>query len=105
MILAHVSEEAAILKDDAHHFLGNLNYDRIHSDKLAPPGTDHGATINAQWPMGRFLPKQQQWHVLIYGIGLSHNRLDFHFLSNLALLTFSDSESIMLAGLAKKTLS
>ncbi|CAI7635635.1 unnamed protein product [Penicillium manginii] len=31
----------------------NLNYDRIHSDKLAPPGTDHGATINAQWPMGR----------------------------------------------------
>jgi hypothetical protein len=27
-------------------------YDKINSDKLAPPGTDHGATINAQWPMG-----------------------------------------------------
>ncbi|CAG8945909.1 unnamed protein product [Penicillium salamii] len=36
----------------------NYNYDRINSDKLAPPGTDHGQTINAQWPMG-----------------LSHNRL------------------------------
>ncbi|KAL1969239.1 hypothetical protein VTN77DRAFT_493 [Rasamsonia byssochlamydoides] len=36
----------------------NDNYDRINSDKLAPPGTDSGATINAQWPMG-----------------LSHNRL------------------------------
>ncbi|KAF3391398.1 Oxalate decarboxylase OxdC [Penicillium rolfsii] len=36
----------------------NYYYDRINSDKLAPPGTDHGATINAQWPMG-----------------LSHNRL------------------------------
>ncbi|KAK4864588.1 hypothetical protein LT330_009583 [Penicillium expansum] len=36
----------------------NYYYDRINSDKLAPPGTDHGQTINAQWPMG-----------------LSHNRL------------------------------
>ncbi|KAJ5900034.1 hypothetical protein N7495_004778 [Penicillium taxi] len=36
----------------------NYYYDRINSDKLAPPGTDHGSTINAQWPMG-----------------LSHNRL------------------------------
>lgn len=33
---------------------GNYNYDRINSDKLAPPGTDHGQTINAQWPMGKF---------------------------------------------------
>lgn len=32
--------------------LGNYNYDRINSDKLAPPGTDHGQTINAQWPLG-----------------------------------------------------
>ncbi|KAE8155228.1 RmlC-like cupin domain-containing protein [Aspergillus avenaceus] len=30
----------------------NYNYDRINSDKLAPPGTDEGQTINAQWPMG-----------------------------------------------------
>ncbi|PYH48075.1 putative oxalate decarboxylase [Aspergillus saccharolyticus JOP 1030-1] len=36
----------------------NADYDRINSDKLAPPGTDEGQTINAQWPMG-----------------LSHNRL------------------------------
>ncbi|KAJ5729587.1 uncharacterized protein N7483_004095 [Penicillium malachiteum] len=36
----------------------NYWYDRINSDKLAPPGTDNGLTINAQWPMG-----------------LSHNRL------------------------------
>ncbi|KAJ9223914.1 hypothetical protein DTO027B5_493 [Paecilomyces variotii] len=36
----------------------NYYYDRINSDKLAPPGTDNGATINAMWPMG-----------------LSHNRL------------------------------
>ncbi|KAF7173976.1 hypothetical protein CNMCM5623_006246 [Aspergillus felis] len=36
----------------------NSYYDQINSDKLAPPGTDHGQTINAQWPMG-----------------LSHNRL------------------------------
>ncbi|KAL2009489.1 hypothetical protein VTN00DRAFT_5296 [Thermoascus crustaceus] len=36
----------------------NYYYDKINSDKLAPPGTDNGATINAQWPMG-----------------LSHNRL------------------------------
>ncbi|OJJ31397.1 hypothetical protein ASPWEDRAFT_141622 [Aspergillus wentii DTO 134E9] len=36
----------------------NEYYDRINSDKLAPPGTDEGQTINAQWPMG-----------------LSHNRL------------------------------
>ena len=32
---------------------GNYYYDRINSDKLAPPGTDHGQTINAQWPMGK----------------------------------------------------
>ncbi|KAJ5618313.1 hypothetical protein N7528_006956 [Penicillium herquei] len=36
----------------------NYWYDRINSDKLAPPGTDNGLTINAQWPLG-----------------LSHNRL------------------------------
>ncbi|KAJ5625441.1 hypothetical protein N7510_001750 [Penicillium lagena] len=36
----------------------NYYYDRINSDKLAPPGTDSGQTINAQWPLG-----------------LSHNRL------------------------------
>lgn len=30
----------------------NSYYDKINSDKLAPPGTDHGETINAQWPMG-----------------------------------------------------
>ncbi|KAJ5818849.1 hypothetical protein N7474_004440 [Penicillium riverlandense] len=36
----------------------NYYYDRINSDKLAPPGTDEGQTINAQWPLG-----------------LSHNRL------------------------------
>ncbi|GCB27764.1 oxalate decarboxylase OxdC [Aspergillus awamori] len=36
----------------------NDYYDRMNSDKLAPPGTDNGQTINAQWPMG-----------------LSHNRL------------------------------
>jgi hypothetical protein len=30
----------------------NSVYDKINSDKLAPPGTDHGGTINAQWPMG-----------------------------------------------------
>ncbi|PKX99282.1 putative oxalate decarboxylase [Aspergillus novofumigatus IBT 16806] len=30
----------------------NTYYDQINSDKLAPPGTDHGQTINAQWPMG-----------------------------------------------------
>ncbi|KAJ5081245.1 hypothetical protein N7456_013483 [Penicillium angulare] len=30
----------------------NYWYDRINSDKLAPPGTDNGQTINAQWPMG-----------------------------------------------------
>lgn len=23
----------------------------MNSDKMAPPGTDHGETINAQWPM------------------------------------------------------
>ncbi|KAF1984267.1 oxalate decarboxylase [Aulographum hederae CBS 113979] len=26
--------------------------DKQNSDKLAPPGTDHGGVINAQWPMG-----------------------------------------------------
>ncbi|KAH8692105.1 putative oxalate decarboxylase [Talaromyces proteolyticus] len=30
----------------------NLNYAKINPDKLAPPGTDSGATINAQWPLG-----------------------------------------------------
>lgn len=33
---------------------GNYYYDRINSDKLAPPGTDNGQTINAQWPMDKF---------------------------------------------------
>lgn len=27
-------------------------YDRLNPDKLAPPLTDHGATANAQWPLG-----------------------------------------------------
>jgi hypothetical protein len=36
--------------------VGNNYYDQINSDKLAPPGTDHGQTINAQWPMGMSLP-------------------------------------------------
>jgi hypothetical protein len=26
--------------------------DKMNPDKLAPPGTDSGSTINAQWPMG-----------------------------------------------------
>ncbi|EKG10822.1 Cupin 1 [Macrophomina phaseolina MS6] len=30
----------------------NSDIDRQNSDKLAPPGTDHGQTINAQWSMG-----------------------------------------------------
>ncbi|KAL4787009.1 RmlC-like cupin domain-containing protein [Aspergillus varians] len=29
----------------------NSELDRQNSDKLAPPGTDHGQTINANWPM------------------------------------------------------
>ncbi|KAL3435412.1 RmlC-like cupin domain-containing protein [Aspergillus tetrazonus] len=29
----------------------NPELDRQNSDKLAPPGTDHGQTINANWPM------------------------------------------------------
>ncbi|KAL4914679.1 RmlC-like cupin domain-containing protein [Aspergillus aurantiobrunneus] len=29
----------------------NSAIDRQNSDKLAPPGTDHGQTINANWPM------------------------------------------------------
>ncbi|KAL4882186.1 RmlC-like cupin domain-containing protein [Aspergillus karnatakaensis] len=29
----------------------NSALDRQNSDKLAPPGTDHGQTINANWPM------------------------------------------------------
>ncbi|KAL4959785.1 putative oxalate decarboxylase [Aspergillus stella-maris] len=29
----------------------NAALDRQNSDKLAPPGTDHGQTINANWPM------------------------------------------------------
>lgn len=35
-------------------YAGNYYYDRINSDKLAPPGTDNGQTINAQWPLGMF---------------------------------------------------
>jgi hypothetical protein len=62
MIPVQVSEEAAISKYDTDHFPGNLNYDRIHSDKLAPPGTDHGATINAQWPMGRFICRSKYYY-------------------------------------------
>jgi len=27
-------------------------YDILNPDKLAPPGTDHGAVSNAQWPLG-----------------------------------------------------
>ncbi|KAH8654063.1 RmlC-like cupin domain-containing protein [Tricladium varicosporioides] len=27
-------------------------YSRLNPDKLAPPGTDHGAVKNAQWPLG-----------------------------------------------------
>jgi len=27
-------------------------YEPANSDKYAPPGTDHGSTINAEWPMG-----------------------------------------------------
>lgn len=30
----------------------NTVYDQINSDKLAPPGTDSGQNINAQWPLG-----------------------------------------------------
>ncbi|KAL0263220.1 hypothetical protein SLS55_002198 [Diplodia seriata] len=30
----------------------NSDVDRLNSDKLAPPGTDHGQTISAQWSMG-----------------------------------------------------
>lgn len=41
------------LKVDADRVTGNYYYDRINSDKLAPPGTDNGQTINAQWPMGK----------------------------------------------------
>ena len=53
MILVHVSQRGScILEEDTHHFVGNYVYDKINSDKLAPPGTDHGQTINAQWPMG-----------------------------------------------------
>lgn len=25
---------------------------KMYPDKLVPPGTDTGATINAQWPLG-----------------------------------------------------
>lgn len=45
-----------MLEQDTHTFLGNYVYDKINSDKLAPPGTDHGQTINAQWPMGECYP-------------------------------------------------
>lgn len=49
-------EESPLLYDRSDTcFLGNYYYDRINSDKLAPPGTDHGATINAQWPMGKLI--------------------------------------------------
>lgn len=31
---------------------GNAEMNKMYSDKFAPPGTDAGATINAQWPLG-----------------------------------------------------
>ncbi|CAG8902764.1 unnamed protein product [Penicillium egyptiacum] len=43
----------SIHADRTEIIAGNYYYDRINSDKLAPPGTDHGETINAQWPMGK----------------------------------------------------
>ncbi|CAG8101004.1 unnamed protein product [Penicillium nalgiovense] len=44
---------------------GNYDYDRINSDKLAPPGTDHGETINAQWPMdGAGWARQENTNVM-----------------------------------------
>lgn len=50
----------------AHYTMtGNLYYDKINSDKLAPPGTDNGATINAQWPMGKPI-SDRQYLVLQY---------------------------------------
>ncbi|KAF7589875.1 hypothetical protein BBP40_003587 [Aspergillus hancockii] len=41
----------------------NYYYDRINSDKLAPPGTDEGQTINAQWPMEAGAYRELHWHV------------------------------------------
>lgn len=31
----------------------DITLDKLNSDKFVPPGTDHGQTINAQWPMGK----------------------------------------------------
>ncbi|GAB1214239.1 hypothetical protein ATERTT37_003400 [Aspergillus terreus] len=42
----------------------NYAYDRINSDKLAPPGTDSGQTINAQWPMGLSKNRQENTNVM-----------------------------------------
>lgn len=39
---------------------GNDAYHRINSDKLAPPGTDNGQTIQAQWPMSKLA--EQYYH-------------------------------------------
>ncbi|PYI19567.1 oxalate decarboxylase [Aspergillus violaceofuscus CBS 115571] len=39
----------------------NTYYDHINSDKLAPPGTDEGQTINAQWPMGELGMNESGW--------------------------------------------
>lgn len=54
MTLVRVSwaYSCVIYEFTANLFSGNYHYDRVNSDKLAPPGTDHGQTINAQWPLG-----------------------------------------------------
>lgn len=46
------AHDSRSLKIDSDCLTGNYYYDQINSDKLAPPGTDHGQTINAQWPLG-----------------------------------------------------
>lgn len=51
LTLAHVSFLEVLLVDLLLTMLGNAAIDRQNSDKLAPPGTDHGQTINANWPM------------------------------------------------------
>lgn len=33
----------------------------MYPDMLAPPGTDTGATINAQWPLGMLLFYPSFW--------------------------------------------
>ena len=33
-------------------YLGTYDYDRINSDLVARPGTDHGSVPNSKWPMG-----------------------------------------------------